>query len=280
MNNKTKKILIIEDELNLLKAIEKKLKLEGYEVFASLDGEDGLKKIREEKPDLVLLDIILPKKNGFEVLENLKKTGNKIPVIIISNSGQPVEIDRALDLGIRDYLVKTDFTPADVLGKIVKVIGRSSSEAKPSLNRLSSISAGKSPAENNSLAATKRARVLIIEDDGFLGRLLVRKLDKEGLAADLAVDGKEGLKKITEERPDLLLLDLILPGLDGFQILKNLRENKTTAGLPVIVLSNLGQLEEINKAKALGADDFLIKANFTPTEVVSKIKNLLKGRKL
>jgi two-component system alkaline phosphatase synthesis response regulator PhoP len=117
-----KKILIIEDEKVLSGLLKKKLRDIGYETYVTEDGEAGLKRMKEEKPDLILLDIIMPKKGGFEVLEEMQKSEplKEIPVIIISNSGQPVEISRALDLGVKDYLIKTQFDPEEVIEKVEK----------------------------------------------------------------------------------------------------------------------------------------------------------------
>ncbi len=119
-----KKILIIEDEKILADLLEKKLKERGYEVSVARDGIEGLDKMRKEKQDLVLLDVIMPKMGGFEVLEEINKDPElkKVPVIIISNSGQPVEIDRALKLGVKDYLIKTQFDPQEVIEKVEKWI--------------------------------------------------------------------------------------------------------------------------------------------------------------
>lgn len=120
-----KKILIIEDEELLYNLLRKKLITEGYDVFVSEDGQKGLDSMRENIPDLVLLDIVMPNKDGFEVMEEMKKDENlkNIPVIIISNSGQPVEIDRAKNLGAKDWLVKTEFEPLEVVEKVKKQIG-------------------------------------------------------------------------------------------------------------------------------------------------------------
>ena len=119
-------------------------------------------------------------------------------------------------------------------------------------------------------------KILIIEDDKFLRDLIVRKLIKEGYNVLKAINGEEGLKKVKEEHPDLILLDLILPGINGFEILANVKENPKTSSIPVIVLSNLGQKEEIEKGINLGAIDYLIKAHFTPGEIVEKIQDILK----
>ena len=121
-----KKILLVEDEEIMISLLQKKLTKEGYEISVARDGEEGLKAMREVRPDLVLLDIIMPKMGGFEVMEEMGKDKNlkDIPVIVISNSGQPVEIDKAQRLGAKDWLIKTEFDPQEVLNKVVKQIGK------------------------------------------------------------------------------------------------------------------------------------------------------------
>jgi DNA-binding response OmpR family regulator len=120
------------------------------------------------------------------------------------------------------------------------------------------------------------AKILIVEDDRFLRELIARKLKNEGYEVLEAIDGEEGLKRVKEEKPDLILLDLILPGIDGFEVLAKAKEDPTTAQIPVIILSNLGQREEIERGLKLGAIDYLIKAHFTPGEIIEKIKNILR----
>lgn len=119
-----KKILVIEDEEILIGLLQKKLTVAGYEVALARNGEEGLKAMREISPDLVLLDIIMPKMGGFEVMEEMQKDKNlkRIPIIIVSNSGQPIELDRAKKLGARDWLVKTEFNPQEVIEKVKNLI--------------------------------------------------------------------------------------------------------------------------------------------------------------
>jgi len=121
-----KKILLIEDEKIMIDLLQRKLTQKGYEISVARDGEEGLKEMREIKPDLVLLDIIMPKMGGFEVMEEMGKDKElkKIPVVIISNSGQPVELDEAQRLGARDWLIKTEFDPQEVVDKVIKQIGK------------------------------------------------------------------------------------------------------------------------------------------------------------
>ncbi|PJA02465.1 response regulator, partial [bacterium (Candidatus Gribaldobacteria) CG_4_10_14_0_2_um_filter_36_18] len=110
-------------------------------------------------------------------------------------------------------------------------------------------------------------KILIIEDDKFLRELIVRKLSQENFDVVEAIDGEDGIKKVKETIPDLLLLDLILPGIDGFEVLSKIKEEPATASIPVIILSNLGQREDIERGLKLGAVDYLVKAHFTPNEI-------------
>lgn len=121
-----------------------------------------------------------------------------------------------------------------------------------------------------------KIKILIIEDDLFLRRLCQKKLEKEGFEVVLAEDGKEGIEQAKKNIPDLILLDIILPNTDGFEVLKILKEETSTKLIPIILLSNLGQKEDIDRGLSLGATDYLIKAHFSPQEIVDKVKETLK----
>ncbi len=118
-------------------------------------------------------------------------------------------------------------------------------------------------------------KIVLVEDDQFLGGLMSNKLEKEGFSVVRVLDGEEAVKKIFEERPDLVLLDIILPGIDGFEVLKRLREDPQTAKIPVIMLTNLGAKEDIERGLKMGAQDYMVKAHFTPGEIVVRIKAIL-----
>ncbi len=119
-----KKILVAEDDNILRDVLMEKLSRDGYEIRGAEDGIMAIEKISAWKPDLILLDILMPKKDGIEVLEYLSKDVelSKIPVIVISNSGQTVEIERALELGARDTTIKAVFEPKEVIEKIEKIL--------------------------------------------------------------------------------------------------------------------------------------------------------------
>lgn len=126
-------------------------------------------------------------------------------------------------------------------------------------------------------------KILVVEDDPFLSDIYNTKLKQSGFEVDLALTGEECLQKIAANRYDLMILDIVLPQVDGWEILSRIKEmreqksNPNLEGLKIIVLSNLGQKEEIRKGLDLGADGFMIKAHFTPSEVAEEINKTLEA---
>jgi len=118
-------------------------------------------------------------------------------------------------------------------------------------------------------------RILIVEDDDFLRSLAVTKLQNEGFVMETANSGPEGLAKALKTPPDLMVLDLMLPELTGFEILEKIRTDEATKNLKVIVFSNLGDESDIKKCLDLGVSEYLVKANFTLDELAEKIKMIL-----
>jgi len=120
-----KKILFIEDEPSLQQAVSRIIQERGYLLLSALDGENGLELAQKEKPDLILLDLILPKKDGFKFLEELKKNPDTadIPIIILTNVEEDESVQRALELGVTTYLVKTNYLLEEIAEKIKEVLG-------------------------------------------------------------------------------------------------------------------------------------------------------------
>lgn len=122
----------------------------------------------------------------------------------------------------------------------------------------------------------KNKKVLIIEDDSYILDMYKIKLKASGFEVITANDGMEGLEILKKERPDIILLDVIMPKMDGFSVLKEIKNRPELSEIPVVLLTNLGQRENIEKGFELGATSYIIKAHFTPTEIVKKIKDVLK----
>lgn len=253
----SKKVLIIEDDTFLGDVLMEKLKNEKYETVIARDGKEGFDKIKSFKPDLVLLDIILPSMNGYEILEGKSKDPEiaQIPVIVISNSGQPVEINRVLSLGVKDYLIKAQFDPSEVLEKVRKQLESGSDAA---------VSAGE--------GELKGKKVMWVEDDKFLSDLISRKLATQGCTLVHAGSGEEAMELVEKEMPNILLLDVLLPGISGFDVLEKVKTNPKTKDVPVLMLSNMGQRSDFDKSEKLGAKKFLVKATVTLDEIVREIK--------
>src|SRR3989338_5939492 len=123
--------------------------------------------------------------------------------------------------------------------------------------------------------------VLIVEDDRFLLDMYVMKFSERGFNVATAFGGQEVLNKIEKDnaRPDILLLDLVMTGVGGFEVLEKIKKNKLLPDSLVIILSNLGQKEDIDRGMALGADGYIVKASATPTEVVNRVEGILKDKK-
>lgn len=122
----------------------------------------------------------------------------------------------------------------------------------------------------------KKRLILLVEDDTFLAGMYSTKLSLENFQVELAENGEDALKKVVQNVPDLVLLDIILPRMDGFEVLQGIKNNPKTKDVPVILLTNLGQKKDVDKGLALGAEDYLIKAHFMPNEVIDKIKKTLR----
>jgi CheY-like chemotaxis protein len=299
-----KRILIVEDDDVLRDVLAEKLEKNGYFVDHAEDGIVAMEKLHAVKPDLILLDILMPRKNGIEVLEELHvdQELKDVPVIIISNSGQPLEVARAQELGARDFLIKAVFDPNEVLDKVRRVLAGETvsptewglqikdipvGDVEPPLlqsdpiqaTNLASVApvpvADPPHAAESASAAAPKLLVMVVEDDKFLRELLVRKLMSEGFAVESAIEASAAFTILAQKIPNIILLDLILPGVDGFEILTRIKADPRIADVPVIILSNLGQKEDFDKAMTLGAKDFMVKANFTLDEIVAIVHGIV-----
>ena len=123
--------------------------------------------------------------------------------------------------------------------------------------------------------AENKTKILLIEDEEMLANMYEVKFQNEGFDLTKALDGADGLVKAKAIKPDFILLDIIMPKMDGFSVLKTLKEDPITKDIPVMLLTNLGQEEDIERGKQLGAVGYLVKANITPSEVVDEVKKKL-----
>lgn len=245
-----KKILIIEDDTTLLELLKERLEKKGYDVIFEKNGRNGLFTAKHEMPDLTLLDIMLPEMDGISVLKEIRKDDatKSLPVIVISNSGQPVEIEEIKSLKVFDYLIKTEFNPDELMQKINIFFNEKDQN---------------------------KIKILIIEDDKFLKEILSKKFIKEGMNVIKAETAEVALEILKTEKPQIILLDLLLPGMHGFEFIKKLKKDSAISHIPIIVLSNFNEEKDIQTALSLGAKEFLVKAMSTPDEIVKKVKEII-----
>lgn len=121
----------------------------------------------------------------------------------------------------------------------------------------------------------KKASILLVEDDNFLVDIYQKKMEMEGFKVGTCDNGEKCLVSVKKKKPDLILLDILLPKLDGFAVLEKLKSDPATKDIPVLLLTNLGQKDDVQKGLDLGAVDYLIKAHFKPSEIMDKIKKVL-----
>ncbi len=118
-------------------------------------------------------------------------------------------------------------------------------------------------------------KILLVEDDAFVSDIYQTKLGQVGFDVTSAENGVEAVKRLEENLPDLILLDIVMPYMDGMEVLKKLKENEKWKDIPVVLLTNLSEKEKVEEGVRMGANDYLIKSHFTPSEVVTKVKALL-----
>lgn len=123
--------------------------------------------------------------------------------------------------------------------------------------------------------AEAKGKILIIEDDRYISKMYQLKLSLEGYEVVVAENGREGVDKVKEFQPNIILLDILMPELDGFEVLKIVKSEEASKNIPVLIMSNLGQEDHIQKGLELGASGYIVKSQFTPSKVVEQIKELL-----
>lgn len=120
-----------------------------------------------------------------------------------------------------------------------------------------------------------KKKVIVVEDDEHISKVYEIKLARENIASMVARDGEEAVTMITAEKPDLVILDLMIPKKDGFGVLEEIKKNPDLAGIPVIILSNLGQKSDQDRALALGANEYLVKVDYPIQDIIDKVKGYL-----
>lgn len=240
-----KKILVIDDEPAIAQLIKINLETEGYDVETALSGTEGIQKVKEFIPDIITLDVLMPEMNGFQVMEVLRADPETrdIPVIFISIV-EGVQKEKCFYLGAVDFLSK----PID-FGELIKSIQRIETKV--------------------TLGPTKQ--VLVIDDEPDTANLIKEHISSEGYKPIVAYNGPDGVALAKTQKPDLIILDLYMPEMDGFAVMKVLKQDKQTEHIPIVILTGHDTKGYREKCLMLGATEYMTKP-FTEEDLITEIR--------
>jgi len=254
-------VLLVDDDVDFAKAVKKTLKKHGLQVSTAADGKEGLHKAQTLNFDLVILDVMLPEKDGYFVCHELKENMRtaKIPVIMLTSLGKQVE----------------GMSGAELLSKGHAADAYLEKPVEPEVL----IATAKGLIEKSSMAQKEPSKVLLIDDDPDFIAAVKTTLESNGYSTIVAYTGEDGLLAVRRDNPDIILLDVMLPEKDGYAVCKELKEDEKTRLIPVIMLTSVGQkLAEPDYAKAIAvthkADDFIEKP-VEEKELLKRIRKLI-----
>jgi two-component system cell cycle response regulator len=276
MDSETKpKILIAEDEEAVITFYSAALREQGYEVQVARDGDQALEVVGSADPDLLLLDLSLPGRDGFQVLETIKAdpASAGIPVIMLTSAGSTEDKVRGLEAGADDFMVKS-FDLQELLARIKSLL-----KIKRLHDQMKQASQARAAQEAPAAREASAGQVLVVEDDPNVAKICRYVLGMGGFETHVIADGNEAAAYVSIALPDLVVLDLLLPGIHGLDLLRMMKESSVTADIPVIILSGVDDLNTKMKGLMLGADDYLVKP-INSIELLARVRsNIRKYRR-
>jgi two-component system, cell cycle response regulator len=264
------KIIIAEDDPMISEIYKKKFSEAGYEVVCADSGDQVLTISKKENPDAVLLDLLLPKMDGYEVIENLRNGGydSKIKIIVFSNLSQLEDREKALKMGADAFVPKSEYNPSDLVKEVSRILNQFNEEVK---NELKNGSNNGEHLENGS-----GSKILMIEDEEVFLEMFGGKLIQEGYDVTFSSNGALGLKEAIKGNFDLIIVDMVLPGMGGDEIIARLKLEDKKKDVPIIVLSASVEKDEEKKVIELGANAFFSKTQLVPSELVSQVEKYVR----
>ncbi|MHB0866472.1 MAG: response regulator [Thermoleophilia bacterium] len=253
-------ILIVDDDQNHVLLLKKRLEASGYVTIVARDGVDGLNQAIHQRPDLIITDVLLPRMNGFQLVEQLKTNPETSTVPVIMMSAVYVtdeDMARGFELGAETYVAKADLALR-----------------KPLQEELLLEAAAILLQRDDRPAPQVTARVLIVDDDPEAVRLITKRLQPEGYQLEIARDGEEALTRAMAQPFDLVLLDVKLPKVDGLEVLSRLKTERPET--TVVMMTAYGSEQVAVEALRRGADDYLVKP-LEENEPVPTVRQSLKS---
>ena len=248
-----KKILVVDDEPELVKALQIRLQANGFEVSGITEGKRVMKEVKHFHPDLILLDLLMPEVDGFEIWDQLKREEKfkEIPVIVFTAGARQTIEKKASKKGMYAYIAKPlnmDILLTQIRGLLgIRIAAKAISR-----------------------------RLLIIDDEPELVRAMELRLKSAGFETAGVTNSRESLKRVKEFKPDLILLDVVMSGVDGWVLCRQIKRNPETKRAKILLFTGSTEMGNLSVRSAeVGAEDFLVKP-FELTELLSKINAILK----
>lgn len=270
------RIILVEDDPMISEIYQKKFGEAGFDVLAADSGEQALVLAKQGKIDVVLLDLILPRMSGFEVIKNLRSGNleNDMKIFVFSNLNQSEDREKALKLGANGFIVKADFTPSSLVQEIQRLLNQSDEEKK-NKERINGTN-GENENEKGNGGGQKSKRILIIEDERVFLEMFGEKLTQDGYDVVTADNGAWGVKEAQNGDFDLFIIDMIMPAMTGDEVVAKLKMEDKTKNIPIIILSASVDGEAQKKVEGLGVTAFFVKTQLIPSELSKKVGEILK----
>jgi len=270
------RILLVEDNEAGIIQVKTALQKEGYNVDVAQNGQEALDYVKHTIPDGIVLDLMMPEVDGFEVLEKIRGRADtaNIPVLILTAKDlTPEDLKKLSVNNIQQLIQKGDVDPEGLLAGIRAMLGGQTEPVEEPVFSGKTRNLSKIPSSAGKLETKdpdKPATILVVEDNPD-NMITLRAVLGDSYNILEATDGKEGLKAILEERPDLVLLDISLPLMDGYQVVQEIKENKDVSDIPVIAMTAHAMKGDKEKILAAGCDDYISKP-IDPETVLEKIR--------
>lgn len=265
------KIIIVEDDPMISEIYQKKFSESGYEVLTAESGEKALALAKKEKIDAVLLDLVMPKMDGFQVIQHFREGGYdpNIKIIISSNLSQREEQEKAMKLGANGFIVKSDYAPSGLVSEVSRILNIYAEEKKNEVKQNNN--------KDNSAQSEPRGakKVLIIEDEDIFIEMFGEKLKQDGYSVISAKNGAWGLKEALNKNFDIIIIDMVMPAMSGEEIIEKLKLEDKTKNIPIIALSASVEKSVEEKVLKLGVNAFFVKTQIIPSELSKKVEELL-----
>ncbi len=274
------KILIVDDEPMNVKLLQAHLSPNQYEILHASSGSEALEKTFQDAPDLILLDVMMPGMDGYEVTRRLKKDPpfQEIPIILVTALDGKEDKRKGLEAGADEFLNKP-IHKAELLARVRSLIlNKRLREQCAARNQVETLF--QDPLGNRALwnLQPPQPRVLIVEDNPNDAKLLQHCLGEMPLTIEVAANGEDALSRMKGKDIDLVLLDILLPGVDGFEICGRLKRIEDTRKIQILIITCLSDFESKARGFETGADDFLIKP-IDPYELRLRVGTLLQKKR-